>query len=393
MDKAFLRLKQTIEEARDVDAPNWIESIDYSFISILDSDTITQTTNTDFNIIFAGDFVVELVDLCGRLLQDITINTTIYQFTNSETGIKNITYTIKNIGVAYYGNPVMIKFTNTGSEAYSRPSYYYSTPFHIVKDIKGTVLFKYKSNTIYNGVDYENSNFYQSIRLKAYQSKLNDESQIDTYTDTSGNKKSKKTTKVLSYDYKSVNANPLNVDALVDMFDNGLVYLDNKRVTSDVAISTSEYLGSTSRIPCDFKINLNRSDIWKEKETLVNTFRLLKYNPSGSITVSPSAIQLYFNKSIILGSGTLRVYKSGFTNELIAQFTQADISVTNSLAEINITGLITIASDYYIIFTEGLIKSNIGENISVSSVTELRFNLVATGDYDSNDYSSTDYLT
>ena len=79
MDKAFLRLKQTIAEARDVDAPNWIESIDYSFISILDSDTITQTTNTDFNIIFAGDFVVELIDLCGRLLQDITSNTIIYQ--------------------------------------------------------------------------------------------------------------------------------------------------------------------------------------------------------------------------------------------------------------------------------------------------------------------------
>lgn len=98
----------------------------------------------------------------------------------------------------------------------------------------------------------------------------------------------------------------------------------------------------------------------------------------------PNEIKAVFNKNIVLGIGTLRVYKD---NILYITFTESDINIFGNYFTINITNLFPDNGSYYILFDEGLITSIFGEHYSVSNPDIWKFTIL-DGEFDSNDFNN-----
>ena len=101
----------------------------------------------------------------------------------------------------------------------------------------------------------------------------------------------------------------------------------------------------------------------------------------------PNEIKATFNRNIVLGVGTLKVFKDG---SLFLTFNQNDIVVTDNYFTIDITNLFPENGNYYILMDEGLITSIFGESFSVLTPDVWSFR-VRGGDYSSTHYSS-DYF-
>jgi len=103
----------------------------------------------------------------------------------------------------------------------------------------------------------------------------------------------------------------------------------------------------------------------------------------------PNEIKATFTRNIILGVGTLRVYKEGV---LFLTFTQNDITITGNYFTIDISNLFPDNGNYYILFDEGLITSIFGEHYSVSNPDIWKFT-IRGGDYSSLHYSNDYFIT
>lgn len=103
----------------------------------------------------------------------------------------------------------------------------------------------------------------------------------------------------------------------------------------------------------------------------------------------PNEIKATFNRNIVLGVGTLRVYKEGV---LFLTFTQNDLTVTDNYFTIDTTNLFPDNGKYFILFDEGLITSIFGENYSVTNSDVWEF-VITDGYYDEEYYDEEYYLT
>jgi len=97
----------------------------------------------------------------------------------------------------------------------------------------------------------------------------------------------------------------------------------------------------------------------------------------------PNEIKAVFNKNIVLGIGTLRVYKD---NILYLTFTESDINIFGNYFTINTTNLFPDNGNYYVLFNEGLITSINGESFSITEPETWAFT-VTDGEFDSNDFT------
>lgn len=98
----------------------------------------------------------------------------------------------------------------------------------------------------------------------------------------------------------------------------------------------------------------------------------------------PNEIKATFTRNIVLGVGTLRVYKDGI---LFLTFTQDDLTVTDNYFTIDITNLFPDNGNYYILFNEGLITSIFGEHYSITSADIWKFT-IGVGEFDSDDFNN-----
>jgi hypothetical protein len=101
----------------------------------------------------------------------------------------------------------------------------------------------------------------------------------------------------------------------------------------------------------------------------------------------PNEIKAIFSRDIVLGVGFLRVYKD---NVLFLTFTENDISVTDNYFTIDVTNLFPDNGNYFITFTQGLIKSVFNEDIFISDSETWKFT-IGDAEYDSEDYNN-EYL-
>jgi hypothetical protein len=98
----------------------------------------------------------------------------------------------------------------------------------------------------------------------------------------------------------------------------------------------------------------------------------------------PNEIKATFTRNIVLGVGTLRVFKDGV---LFITFTQDDLTVTDNYFTIDITNLFSDNGNYYILFDEGLITSIFGEHYSITNPDVWKFTIL-DGEFDSDDFSN-----
>lgn len=99
----------------------------------------------------------------------------------------------------------------------------------------------------------------------------------------------------------------------------------------------------------------------------------------------PNEIIGTFNRNITLGIGTLKVYKD---DALFLTFDETNIVVTNNFFTIDIANLFPDNGSYYINFTTGLFKSNIGEFYQgINNNTDWAFE-VKDGEFDGTEFNN-----
>jgi hypothetical protein len=102
----------------------------------------------------------------------------------------------------------------------------------------------------------------------------------------------------------------------------------------------------------------------------------------------PNQITGTFNRDIVLGVGTFKIYKD---NALFLTFNQTNIVVTNNVFTINITNLFPANGNYYINFDTGLFKSIFGEVYQgITNTTDWAFE-ITNGEFSNTDYNN-EYL-
>lgn len=390
MDYSFLRLLPTFNEAKQMMFdPRQSTHRYYDCIALHPIETYLQITASKVDIVFNGSYKVSVIDSCEKELKDISESVTIFEFFD-KNGVAQIAYEIAGIGQSWYGETVYLKFENTvGIERF------YSNAFTVSdENINETVRLIYKSYGWFQGTDYTNAPYLQSIRIKCEFQKTDDATETATYTQTSGNVLSLNPTVVMPKNYTIDYINNFTFMALSVALKSDVKYLDYYRVTDRPQLKNGDRLGNSNVTPCEFTAHIDLDDNIDDVSQLTPAFTIATKYPLGTLNTTlteTNKISVSFNKSIMLGIGQLKIF--GVGGFLISTLTQSDFSVSGNTLTSNdfLSDYLSVYGNYYITFTEGLVKSNIGENISINNNQEWTFNFGA-GDWSADDWSSDDWL-
>lgn len=387
MDYSFLRLKPTLAEALNLEDSPVAQLYSYGFLCLNPNERYLQITNSDVDIIFNDDYIVHVADMCGNNLLDITDKVFVYEGTNSETGIKNIAFEIINIGKCFYREPVILKFTSS----FDPELVFYSNPFVITNQLKGTMRIDYRSVGVVHGVDYYNFDFMQSIRVIGYLTKANNETEKKVYTQLNGNKISPKNTIVMSYGYNLEWLNNFFLEALTRVSENDIIYIDGQRATS-VSFTTDELFVQTNFFKGKLTAYKDKSDTYAASNQIAPAFELIRRTPTGARTTNVSSILGTFGRPITIKAGTLTIWNKT-TSTKVYEFAEADIvpDGTDGFL-INLPSDITTNAEYYINFTSGLFVSVDNDTFALTSQTDWAFKKQAP-DWLSADWNNIDFLT
>jgi hypothetical protein len=98
----------------------------------------------------------------------------------------------------------------------------------------------------------------------------------------------------------------------------------------------------------------------------------------------PNEIRVTFTRNIVLGIGTVKVYKDG---ALFLTFTESDLTIVDNSFTIDTANLIPDNGEYRVEVSQGLIISIFGETLPLFF---WNFTVIA-GEYDGTQYSN-EYL-
>jgi hypothetical protein len=371
-DLSFLRLEPTFNDAKYTRASS-VSSIFYlGQIVLKPNETYLQTTNTKLGIAFDGNYKVTVVDCTDKELLDITSKVAINERTIN--GLPQIDFEIVNIGVDFYAKNVYLKFEHTVSDYV-----WWSNAVNITNAFdKLTSRFDYKNAT---------DTYYQSITLKCFFSVNDDESNSNEYTTQYGKKVTSRliNTELEQYFFEKIDN--FTYRRLNNLLRKNVIYINGNRVTTKQTIASKVIDGDTNVFNVDFKVPIDYNETYDYGLQIFTDFALISKTPLGLYTLDtiPSEIVGSFNRDLMLGTGTLTLFKDG---SLFQTFTQVNIIVVDNTFTIDITGLIVANGEYYINFTNGLFTSVFGEVYpAITNTTDWSFT-VADGEFSNTDFNN-----
>ncbi len=254
-DFAFIRLKPTLEEALNSNAPS-LASIGYfNQIRLSTSESYTQITNTKLGIAFDGNYAVYVCDCNGNELLDITDETTINEFTDN-IGTQQISFTIDNIGVDFYEMPVLLKFKHTVSDYV-----WYSNIINITdENIHLTSRFDYRDYYNFHGIAYNIANVYQSIRLNCYFKATDSESKSVEYTSFDGIKVTSRLIETELEKYRFEQLDSFCYRRLNKLLSHPIVYINDNRITDKQTLKYTDFQGLSNFMAIDFTVAINYNE-------------------------------------------------------------------------------------------------------------------------------------
>jgi len=98
----------------------------------------------------------------------------------------------------------------------------------------------------------------------------------------------------------------------------------------------------------------------------------------------PNQISGVFNKSIQLGSGSLRVYKD---DALFLTFTVSDIVISSNTFTIDVSNLFPDNGSYFVLFDSGLFKSSTEVYNGISDPSVWTWT-ISSGDFDNTEFNN-----
>lgn len=390
-DFSFIRLKDNLQDALNVDNSPIAQQIYFDTIQLLPNEAYCQITNVDGGISLQSNFTAEIVNCKGQTLKDVT-NNIFTEEVLDENGNTQIVFEIININEDFYNEPVLFKFYDDFVE-------WFSNTLTITEEFKElTSYFEYKNYTDYQGIAYTNSQKYQSIRLKCYYNRSINQSEIEDYYQISrGNTIS---ARVL---YKEVES---YVFDYLDMFvysrvnvllQHEIIYLDGVKLTNKTSFESNEYIDKTNLFEAEFNVFKDYKDKKQYQYQLFGGLEIETLYPNGNYTLSSltDAFQIIFKSNIQVNTGSLTVYDAS-DNSVVVSYSESDIDVVAN-DEIEISGLLTAITtngNYYILFDSGLFSSSTFgiEYQGISDPTVWTFT-VQDADYSDTDYNNDDYLT
>lgn len=386
MDISFLKLfKNNFNEA--VNAENTPDSYNAfsGFVNILPTENIIQVTNCDEDIAFAGNFKVELIDLCRKVIKNITDKFYFNEFTDLN-GIKQIEFEIVPLQEDFYSELLFIKITHTTSD-----NVWYSKGFTITDFEKNeSSLFHYRNESFFEGVDYEKTILFQSVRVKCFKTEIDTEIEVSEYTQLSGNKISLRPTFSDIKKYIMYDCDNFTYARLLRLLNHDLVYIDGVKISNKAKIEKQEKEENSNIFEVTFEVNqTNEKAVFLYGIANQFPFATTTLIPTGQIAIADynNLIIANFNKGIVPGVGTFKVYD--IDNNLIRSFAENEIDFFSNYFEVPNDGF--NVGTYYIKFSKGLVKSIFNEDIEIINTTDWTFQIV-NPDYSDSDYSNNDYL-
>jgi hypothetical protein len=279
-DFSFLRLKETFAEALKVDDFTNLDLRYWDTIRLSPKENYLQTTNLTEGFSFNGNYRVYLIDLCQKVLVEITDNVAIEEFTD-ENGKRQFSFELLTLGQDFQNEPICLKFVHTVSD-----SVLYSNPFVLTEyDIENTIRFDYRSYGNFEGVDYGRSLKTQSIRVAGYFTGYLDETETKNYyqISTSNTVSSRSLIKRgAKYHIQRVNAFSFFRYNLV--LNHDVIYLNGVRVTNKTILKASEQEGASNVTGADFNVYTDLNDTFTPELQIFEVLGLLTFEPTGNYT-------------------------------------------------------------------------------------------------------------
>lgn len=380
MDYSFIKLSKTI----DSENPK-ISQINYSdCVQLLPSESYLQITNNADGIAFDNDYAVFVVDCDNTSLADITTNVSIYEFTDIK-GIQQIAFEINFLTVDFGFKPVRLKFVKTtGSDVW------YSNEILITEEAEEqTTRFDYKANDYFHGISYDVVDYYQSIRLRCFFDRLDNETEVkDYYQISKGNTISTRALLKEITNYKFVNIDPFVFKRINVLLIHDIIYIDGLRMTNKTNVKGSERLGYSNLSEGEFSAYINNSDPFTFNYQIYESLQIIENNPVGQVTIYDfvGQIEFFINKPATLnGTGKFINLKDNLGN-ILYSYDCSYLMFDGTVYYINMGAFTPAVGSYTVEIPSGLFTSGYENSLAHS----WSFNIIA-GDYSSSDYS-TDYL-
>ena len=392
MDYSFIRFKPTFNQAKQMLDPKQSQFRYYDCIALHPLETYLQITGSEVDIVFNNSYKASIIDCSENELKDITANVSIYEGLDFK-GVRQIAFEIVNIGQSWYGMPVFLKIESTINTEIK----FYSNAFSVTDlNIDDTFRLNYKSYGFYQGTDYKNFNYFQSIRLKGNFTQTTDETENAMYTQTDGNILSQNPTIVFSESWIFPEINNFAFRALSIALKSDLVYLDLNRVTDKPQLKNVPVEGRSNMFNAEVVLHRNLDAFYNDVNQITEPFILVDFYPNKYITLlvaDANKIVANFNKSIIFGAdGYLRIYQVGGFLKATLNISDFDIVGNGIQSKLPISDYITDLGDYYVNFTSDLVVSLLGgEDVSLTDNTTWTFK-IARGDFKDSDFKNTDFL-
>ena len=256
------------------------------FIQLLPNEIYFQISNASNDISFDDDISISIVDSCGKTLKSLMngFEFKYKEFLNSFTLKKNIVFEFY-INQDFNRELLLLKLKNNiTSETW------FSTPFQCTEILKEeTSFFMYKNEEFLKGVDYQNQNYFQSIRLMCFKNDISEESESEEYTQLSGNKIYARNTVTLVNSYKFHLADWFTFKRLSFLLSHSIIYINNYRgFSAPSKISKGERIDQSNLITLDFDVN--PTDEYKEYESQISVDLIYADNVTYPFTYSHEPI-------------------------------------------------------------------------------------------------------
>lgn len=381
MDYSFIKLSKITEDENPK-----ISQINYSdCVQLLPSESYLQITNNADGIAFDTDYAVFVVNCQNDILSDITNNVSIYEFTDIN-GIQQIAFELNFLTIDFGFQPVKLKFVKTtGSDIW------YSNEILITEEAEEqTTRFDYKSNDYFHGISYDVVDYYQSIRLRCFFDRFDNETEVkDYYQISKGNTISTRALLKELTNYKFVNINPFVFKRINVLLIHDIIYVDGLRMTNKTNVKGSERLGYSNLSEGEFSAYINNNDFFTFEYQIYEGLRIIENNPVGQISIYEFVGQIEFitNKldATFNGTGKLIKLKDSLGNVLFS-YGCSYLIFDGTYFYISMGAFTPAVGSYTIELPSGLFSST----FETTSAYSWSFNIVA-GDYSDSDYS-TDYL-
>jgi hypothetical protein len=393
IDYSFLRLKDNISDALNIGDSPVTTHFFYNPIQLLPNKSYLQITNFQGGISLDSDCEVFVVDCSDNVLADITENTFIEEFIDSN-GNNQCKIEFVNLGVDFYRETVLIKFKMLSSNAE-----FWTNPINITSyQSERTVFFKYKNYDDFMGIGYTNANVSQSISLSMYFDIPIDDTETEDYFQISRNNTiSARALQKLFEQYKIEQINRFTFDRLNVLLKHEIIYLDGIRVTNKPVVSSSERLGDSNYFETDVIVAKNYNDAKLYDFQIYEGLQYVGFAPQGLYITSTSfaSLKASFSEAITINSGTITVYDS--TDTVVETFTESDMSIVGSSVDIDLTGTSLenpINNTYYVHVSGGLVTGVIGgqDNEEINDSVTWSFEL-RDADFLGTDFNNSDFFT